>query len=455
MIRHLIARLGVASTVAALMLSALAAPAAAANPIRWVDDDAVAGDGPNACDTAGYSSIQDAIDDSESWDHVYVCPGTYHEQLLLDVKGIDVRSMPGRSAHIVPPSPLAIDGVGAVVRMTAWAARLVGFRIDIPAGEPPIIVNSSRPSGAVTRCSHVDVAVLALGERERVRRNVIDSIGDATYSGSCGYDYGIVFQQRTGPPALVPPYDLLPVGRAVRNVVRDFKVGGILVEGNAIDRVDRNTVEYLHADDPGCGILVSISPCDILINARPSAVNSGFPQSFGIGAEDNGTALIESNTVTSNFGSGPTINVSGNTLYWGIALIGANSDSVIVSNTVTAVEYGIASGGSLVISPPVRASALGVGGAAIYDNTITDGGTGMDITDDGHVIYGNESHTNVLGIQVSGIDNDIHDNDFRTNAIYDCLDNSPAGSGTASTSNQWTNDLGNTDQPDGICIADD
>lgn len=455
MIRRLIARLGVASTVAALMLSALAAPAAAANPTRWVDDDAGAGGGPAACATAAFTSIQDAIDASSSWDHVYVCPGTYHEQLVLDVKGIDVRSMPGRTAHIVPPFPLEVDGVGAVVRMTAWAARLTGFRIDIPAGDPPIIVNTSRPTGTVAEsCSHVDVAVLVLGERNRVRRNVIDGSGDATYSGSCGYDYGIVFQEPVGPPGLLPPYGELRTGRAVRNVVRDFKVGGILVEGNAIDRIDRNTVEYLHADDPGCPILTSISPCDILINARPSAVNSAFPASFGIGAESNGTALVESNTVTSNFGSGTTLVASGNTLYWGISLMGANSDSVIVSNTVNAVDYGIASDEQTVVAVNARASAFGVGGAAIYDNTLTNGGTGIDISDDGHDIYGNETPLNFVGIEVGGTDNGIHDNDFRSNVIYDCLDNSPAGAGTVNTSNFWVNDLGNTDQPDGICIPD-
>ncbi|MGI8929517.1 MAG: hypothetical protein ACR2H0_08675, partial [Candidatus Limnocylindrales bacterium] len=106
------------------------------------------------------------------------------------------------------------------------------------------------------------------------------------------------------------------------------------------------------------------------------------------------------------------------------------------------------------IFPPVRASAVGVGGPAIYNNTITDGWAGIDIGDDGHVIYGNESHTNSVGIRVTGIDNHIHDNDFRSNTLYDCTDTSPLGGGTANTSNLWTSNQGNTDLPDGICIAD-
>jgi hypothetical protein len=52
---------------------------------------------------------------------------------------------------------------------------------------------------------------------------------------------------------------------------------------------------------------------------------------------------------------------------------------------------------------------------------------------------------------VTGANNDLQDNDFRDNASWDCYDTT-SGSGTAGTANTWTNDLGQDDFPDGICI---
>ena len=58
MFRSVIARTGVALSLSALVLGALAAPASAAVHTRWVDNDSKAGDGPTACDTASFHTIQ-------------------------------------------------------------------------------------------------------------------------------------------------------------------------------------------------------------------------------------------------------------------------------------------------------------------------------------------------------------------------------------------------------------
>src|SRR5688572_21010310 len=220
-----VARFTGALMVAIVLVGGIVGPVSAGTTERWVDDDSSAGDGPAACDNAAFSSIQAAIDASNDWDHVNVCPGTYEEQLTLDVRGILVQSVPLRKAHIVAPVLMTEeDGLVTLVRMTEWAARLYGFRLDIAAGEPvfsPTIVPS---------CTSVDIAVLALGERNRVRWNVIDSIGDATYTGNCGYAYGIVFTDEILGPGFSAPYPI-ETSRATHNKVRDFKYGGILAEG--------------------------------------------------------------------------------------------------------------------------------------------------------------------------------------------------------------------------------
>ncbi len=132
-------RLSLGLVLGALLAALVAAPAQAAHHTRWVDDDGGSSGGPAACSHAGFTSIQDAIDASSRWDTVKVCPGTYTEQLTIDVRGLTVKSVWNRGAHIVAPELLTVgdDGVAALVRITSYAGRLVGFELDIAAGDLP------------------------------------------------------------------------------------------------------------------------------------------------------------------------------------------------------------------------------------------------------------------------------------------------------------------------------
>src|SRR5438128_5323899 len=183
MSHRLVARVTSASAITALLLSVLAMPAAAAgHTSRWVDDDATAGDGPDQCDTAAYSSIQAAIDDSSSGDTVFVCPGTYAEQLTLD-NGVRVWARPLRAATIQAPGA----GSGTLVTITGNNAVLRGFRMSFQAEAPAPVLKPT-----FVACGHYDAAVWAKGTNDRVRDNFITAVGSGTLTGACGYDYGIL-----------------------------------------------------------------------------------------------------------------------------------------------------------------------------------------------------------------------------------------------------------------------
>jgi hypothetical protein len=293
----------------------------------------------------------------------------------------------------------------------------------------------------------VDVAVLVLAERNRVRWNVIDSIGDATFSGNCGYSYGIVF---TPPPStgFGVPYPI-ETGRATNNVVRDFKWGGILVEGERMVRVDHNKVRFLHADDPGCSSS-NVVPC-LPQTAQPTDVNSSFAEAFGIGVEDGALADIQANSVRSTYSN--QVNFAINAIYLsdGIRLISPHGDSRVRWNTVTGAQQGITVGGGIVGPPPVLPSSTD--GISVGHNTVTGNQVGIEVRSDDNDVHHNESHDNAAGIVVSnGEDNLIHDNDARNNIEVDCYDNT-SGGGTSGTANWWTDNLGNTSSPSGLCAS--
>jgi hypothetical protein len=406
----------------------MATPAAAVGHTnRWVDDDVVAGDGPSNCDSAAYSSIQDAIDDSSAGDWVYVCPGAYSEELSIPA-GVKVRARPNFHAKLVAP----LVGTATLVTMPGDGARLRGFVIQIPAGEATLSIS---PTVAV--CHHYDAAIIVTGNNAVVRDNRISAVDGQTLGGSCGYDYGIVIGEH-GDSA---------TARVTFNWVTDFKAGGILVEDDdSYAWIRRNTVRYLHENE--CNI-IAITGCTISL--RPSvnsSVNDAFSLAFGIGVESNARADIIKNWI----GSGPNACSTGPsyacspgftpTLNDGISLTGLDgSETTTVSdNKVVRTTGGIVT----------RTAA---DGALIHGNWVYSAHYGYQVGGDNDEWYGNHTSGNDIGISVGGSGNYFHDNDFRGNLGVDCSDNT-SGSGTASTANTWTNDLGNVQSPEGICVHD-
>jgi hypothetical protein len=257
-------------------MGALAVPVSAgpAGPVtRYVDDNGV------QCPGAAYTSIQAAINASSTGDKVFVCPGTYTEQVTID-ESIIVRADPLWSAHINAPAGIApTSGVAAAVAITADNATFRGFRLHIDSGP---VVPTVRPSALA--CTPIEVAILVLGNNDSVRQNRINATGTATLTGACGYQYGVAVGQESD----------AATANVTFNKIRDFKFGGILVEGagtNALVR--RNAVQYLHLAESG------VSPCITTACAHPNVVNGSFFGSFGIGVEDGADARVVRNAIKS------------------------------------------------------------------------------------------------------------------------------------------------------------
>ena len=262
-------RVGVILTLGALWLSAIAAPASAAGAVRWVDNDSAPGDGPNKCDTAPYHTIQSAINNSNPYDTIYVCPGTYRQALHVDVKGLHIESINYRKAKIMPPANY--PDFPAMVSITAREVDFWNFLMPI-AGGPLDISNpvNGGGGGAGPGCEMTIVAIEVLGPAADIRGNYIKGTGDYTFSGQCGYLYGIVLAG--GLPTVNPDVTGANVSSVSHNRILDFKYAGILAEGTDVKaRIVRNAVRYVHEDDPATCVLTPV------LGANPEAT---FPCEF-------------------------------------------------------------------------------------------------------------------------------------------------------------------------------
>ncbi len=462
--------IGVSLAIGALWLSAVVAPAAAATgTTRWVAANPGSGKGPAKCATAPYSSIQDAIDNANNWDTVMVCPGTYTEQLYINVRGLTVKSTGKHTAKLVAPAAMdSFDGEVAVVIMDAYAVRLIGFDIGIPSGD--YLGPASQPADGV--CTHADGAVWARDGRARVNRNNIHPIGPNSLSGECGYDYGIVF---AAPAESVAPTSgtILTgsdVSRAAHNKITDFRWGGIMALGpDARVHIDHNRLAFLHTNDPSCsvpfGATASVSPQACTFTIAPTSITSlakGLSksttsnispaqvpaESFGILAADGAAADIDYN----NIHSGLVFVGTGNSVLGaGIWMEYADGSSRVFRNSVTNAGFGLITGEDL---PGVSSSvtpSVATDGVYIVKNQFLNNLIGVFIEDDANHLVRNVATANFYGgIYVYGQGNLIENNNFAYNFEQDCYDGT---SGDAATvSNTWTSNLGVTSAPVGICV---
>ena len=445
MIRSVRARFVTALILGALWLSAVVAPASAAVTTRWVDNDSHAGNGPAQCDKAKFHTIQEAINASSSFDKVYVCPGNYVEQVTIDVRGLEVRSVPALGARIYPPdAPVEVDGTTDLVRITARDVQLVGFWMKIPAGDllPDILPST---------CLPLDAAVLATAPHATIKANHIKAVGDNSLSGECGYLYGIVIDDGSSGG----------LGQSLvwRNWIRDFKLGGILVGPDSWSRIYRNAIRYVHLNDPATCVLVPVLgvqpeltfPCSLDLDFKPTQLNGLFSESVGILVEG-GRGDLRGNSIYSTLDVLFLGSLDSASLGAGIVMIDVVDGSKLKNNRINNVGFGVIIAEEGIILPPAILAAPD--GVQVSGNRVNESFIGFLVLASDGVYYGNRAHLNFLGLLAGdGSGNVFEANDFRYNEEGDCID-ATTGAGTLGTANDWEAiNWGFENSPEGLCFG--
>lgn len=465
MFRFFGARLVTALMLAALFISAAAAPAAAASKTRYVDNDNRPGDGPAACNNAKFSSIQAAINASSAWDKVYVCPGNYQEQITINKRGLEVRSVPALGAKIwAPPILDEVDFTTSLVHITARDVMFVGFWLKFEDGELDFSL-PVRPQGDGPSCEMVDAAIWAEAPHATIKSNHIKTVGMNTLSGECGYLFGIVLADplidetggEWGPDASL----------VWRNWVKDFKFGGILVGGDRAVKLWNNNIRYVHYDDiatcnlvPVLGIRSSVNPsldypCTSPFVENTSPLDGIFP--FGAGIMVEGSLVdLRANTVYSTLDTGliEFLSELPPFLFTGIALVQATDGSRVRSNIVDNTFIGIVLSDEGFFFPTVQPVPDAPDGVAVSGSRVSETFFGLVVESDDNYFYANRVHLSIEGAWATetSANNTFDHNDFRYNADLDCDDDS-IGGGDYGTANWWLEpNLGFEDDPDGICM---
>ncbi|MEP7360354.1 MAG: hypothetical protein ABI744_02130 [Chloroflexota bacterium] len=445
-----------------LLLGAAVAPVAAASHTRWVDNN-TSHAGPSACANAHFSTIQAAIGASNPGDKVYVCPGNYQEEITINVRNLEVRSIPALGAKIWAPATMTDLGfVNALVNITARDVLFVGFWLKFhDGGVAPFVHQPITPD-----CQMVTAAIWAQAPHATIKANHIKTVGNNTLSGPCGYLFGIVLAD-LGPSsggAWGPDASLV-----WRNWVRDFKEGGILTGGDRAVKVWNNNVRYVHYNDPATcnfvpvlGIKPSLEgnpgdvfPCEQPPTAQNTTPLDGlFPYSIGI-ADEGALVDIRGNTVFSTLDTA-TVGNQYSFLFGGIFLTGATAGSRVRSNIIDNVFAGMSVSDNGLLLPGIEPVPSAPDGVAVSGNRVSEGFFSILVDSSDGYYYANRAHLNFLGVIVGpdSANNTFERNDFRYNVEIDCADES-IGTGTAGTANDWGDpltNLGFNDDPDGICV---
>jgi parallel beta-helix repeat protein len=394
---------------AVLGLPATPALAGSGTSIRYVDDDGHASSTKGCAGTHHVAAtISDAVNASGPGDTVLVCPGTYREQVVVNVEGLIIQGVSAWQAHVKPP--LLISSAAApsgwdppVVLVTASNVIISGLNVIVPAtGSCHYLRTGILVEGGT--------GVLVAGNR------VSGGAGDPT---ACGLVTGIAWSGGAK-------------GKIRDNLVRAFTYTGIYVNDSSDPGVINNAIELFAA--PTC---VTATVCAASTpRAKPAGGFAGLRGIFVANAK----ARIKNNTISVPDGA-----ATGHNNTSGVESFMANSGKglQIIGNRITGATIGIGMSQSVgVIQNNVVRKSRNQG-ISLYDS--------HDFEIVGNRVAGSANAG--MYLDPSSSQNAIHDNDFTGNPGTDCVDMSgtTVPSQADPIDNTWTNDYGDEDSPDGIC----
>jgi parallel beta-helix repeat protein len=451
------------AVVAAAALLAFAQPALAEHKLI-VDDDLA------QCPEADYTSIQAAVMAAPAGSTVFVCEGTYEEEVLIATPAKNGLRLIGDG-----PDKVVIDGNGAlnngIELMDVRRVLVEGFTVrayhdDIVLtnadrstvrknvttaafGHDGIILQTGSDGNLIEEnISHDNLAAISCGisigagsSRNVVRDNVTH--GNPNFGILVGFPPAL--GGPAGPGNVVQDNESWGNGRGIgnnnspdtrirENLVRNNTSHGILVFGGTGSTgviVEENTVVANGSTTEDDGIRLQDGASDNEVRGNESVRNTHD----GIHLVDAHRNLVEKNRLLDNgtpgAGNGCGIDVD----------TGSSGNTVRNNEAIGHSRAGFR----------LRNAA----GNVLRNNEAEENpGQGILLTNgDNNTVGGNESEDNgVDGISVDSASegNTIARNEMDANAEFDCRDDS-VGGGTAGTANLWINNEGDTENRPGLC----
>lgn len=387
-----------ALVLAAIAGASLASTVSAAGATRWVDDDGKVGTSSCSGTRTAYKTIQKGVNAASEGDTVKVCPGTYVGTVKIQGSrnGLVLRSTTALGATIKAVDEFDAGATPLVIIDDVDGVTVKGFKIRVLQ---PFSHSYCGASDGIHAIHAKSVSITG---------NDIRPSGTGAY---CGVSDGIVATAGT-------------TGTIADNAVKDFRTNGILLSGASTNvTVDDNSVIFAFLNW------------------------SGAVADSGIHLDNDANGVVKYNTVTGPAaGPGNPSKPSA-----GIKLDGIDSATSVRFNNVAR------------FASDIRVQRAD--GGTIRNNTLSGGQFSLNIGDgDGLNIYDNSaSGATVSGLYVSGptsgktdantaSDNNVHDNDFRTDSnggLLDCEGYSIAV--TTANGNSFSDNRGNSSNPAAMC----
>lgn len=371
------------AVLAALTLGSASALAAT----RWVNDTGTPSAPGSSCSDPGYKSIQAAINAADDDDKIFVCQGTYTEQLDINGKSLKIRARDNVEDVIVqsPDVLNSIGGLKSIVTIRGSSSDEVKFK-------------GFTVRGGIPGCNTIDAGFFVRDSAKGIiALNHIEDVRNQPFAGGCGTASAV----RIGSDAL---------GTSGQATVVNNDISGYQRAGVTVDRHD--TSVYVRRND-----VQGEGDTDELVQVGIEVINEARGRVQNNTVHDNVYGPNDAHAVGILLQNDPDDSlVSDNEAYDNddnIAAISVDStDLVIRNNDVHDGQYdGI--------------SLLDVNEALVEDNTVD--GNGRD------------------GIRVDNSD----DNDIRGNSMFD-NDDFDAHE-ISSDGNNWDNNSCDHDKPSDLC----
>ncbi len=444
--RNRVARAGVVTSLLAGVLNVvgfgLSTTQASAQPLppsgaiivnngSYADQDQL----PSACGTPGFTSIQSAIAGAPSGSTIYVCAGTYPQNLSIDepltLDGAEFGAdAVGRSGE----PETTIDGAGGIFfGAGATTGTVDGFSLTGYAGNAGEIQATEVGSAWTFDDNIMDVSDGGIDfNTDNVSNPGATDIADNEFTQSVGST------AQTGNE-----------GQAIRIVGEP--ADNVTIEGNDFSDLS-GPGGSIDTAGPSTGTTCPSSSDGLVISDNTSEVNGQDEDQALVSLLCATAALITHNVYR--------VTDSNDTAAVGPVLLAGGDDSTAVSSNTLVGDGATHPGGAITVTPTSGDDQS----TTIEDNTIEgwgDGqaadGQGIQVTEGSgdFTVEDNTLTSDGYGIWISGSSGNappgtISGNYIHGSLVTDCQDDS-SGAGTQSTNDTWSDNIGTTSSPSGLC----